>query len=1076
MPLVKLGPSANLRKLNSGGGDSFSVPSRWTQAAYGAGWPVNPLANAPEDVEIPRTIDYPMSVNATLTPRTGYGLMPFAQLLAAYEGVTEVKIPVNLIHRELSAYHPHLVDINGNEIDDHPYQWMCEHPDRRTPFNVWMTRFFQSAKVYDAPAVYLEQAGDGSTRGLHYIDGSTLFLIVDEYGNVPAPEPIDAYYARVSSGIPAGASRPLVEGGVTPVTSVAGFLDAYGKRLRSGLDVPTKVPAYTQIIKGTPFSWWSSDQIWYQPTIRRLNAPYGTSFIEQAWPWIMIIVNITAFELAHYRTGNMPEGFVTLPESWTGNSPDTIQALELAFNSRMEAGSATERMRLRMFPDGAKWTETKKPDFPAELYKQAWNNILHTIGIPPGEFGDIPSKGLGGKGFKDGNESDLSRSTIDPARAFLATPFNDILKRDGVDDAWFEMAPPLTETDPSALREMVFEGMAHGTYSLNDALGQLNLPPVGNVKDPDNIANKHLIIAGQAIFVVEDMSVVGGEAQPMLGGKSGGEPLSPEAPDGQPVEHTPDDMKTLMSIVRRIEAGESLSGKTLSLPSKSVVSTPLPTRADKMTQAEAGYVAKASNPNERCALCCHFQAPGGCAIVEGSISPEGWCEYWEPNEGGQTPTGPTSPTGSLGKVDATHADGAMVAVMIPAAVAKQLRAITEAIGLPDSAELETPDNMHVTLAFFPDSDAAKEREADILKSLETIAASTPPLDGKVQGFGVFNGNNGTKVLFALLDEPELPFLRTYVCAELDHQGIEYGKDYGFVPHITMAYFPEDFELPAGFEVPDIPASIGAVTLAFGPTYQDVTLKGHRESVASLSKSLGLTDDDDAYFGAPISREIPLIFPTASANGLEIVAMVPEGLPARAALWKPEGEERIELQEWIGGPQYVREEAAYLIDRALGFGLVPLAYVAESCGENGAAVMYTPLMGEALPPHLYGLPWIEKAAVLDFVLGQYDRHAFHNYGTHPDDPARPVLFDNGLCLPAEDTGFLCSPFVECQGALPLSLETMAALTTCLYDASTWFDVQQLVGMAAVVAAKRRVQRMIETGCVMVPELTDGSAGL
>jgi len=33
--------------------------------------------------------------------------------------------------------------------------------------------------------------------GLHYIDGSTLFVIVDETGNVPRPERIDTYAQRL---------------------------------------------------------------------------------------------------------------------------------------------------------------------------------------------------------------------------------------------------------------------------------------------------------------------------------------------------------------------------------------------------------------------------------------------------------------------------------------------------------------------------------------------------------------------------------------------------------------------------------------------------------------------------------------------------------------------------------------------------------------------------------------------------------------------------------------------------------------------------------------------------------------
>lgn len=32
--------------------------------------------------------------------------------------------------------------------------------------------------------------------------------------------------------------------------------------------------------------------------------------------------------------------------------------------------------------------------------------------------------------------------------------------------------------------------------------------------------------------------------------------------------------------------------------------------------------------SRRCALCAHFVAPGACQIVEGQISPQGWCRLF----------------------------------------------------------------------------------------------------------------------------------------------------------------------------------------------------------------------------------------------------------------------------------------------------------------------------------------------------------------------------------------------------------------------------------------------------------------
>lgn len=816
MPIARYGTSANLRKVASGGGESFGVPRAWTQSVYGSGQPIQPLSGT-QDTEIPRTIDFPISVNATLTPRTGYlGLMPFSEIKAAYDYVTECKLPVWLIAREMSSFIAHLVDDDGNEVSGHDYQWMCESPDRKKPFHRWLTRFLKNAKVYDAASVYLKPSANGSIEAMHCLDGSTLFVIVDQFGNTPDPEPVYDYAARSRrEGIP---DRTVsIPGSTVGPSSLDMFIDQYTSRQQHGLSVPDKIPAYTQIIKGTPFSWWSADQIWYMPQSDRLDAPYGESFIEAAWPWINILVNVVAFELGHYRTGNMPEGLVTLPPDWLAN-PDQLDFVEDLFNSRMTSDPKTQRNRLRFFPHDSKFEQTKKADFPKLLYQQCWQNILHAIGIPPSEFGDIPGGGLGGKGFKEGAQSDLSRNTLNPHRNFVNSLFNYVLERDGVTDVHFALDYPTEEIDPDKQRNAVYEGMAHGTYSLNDARGQLNLDPVGDPDDPKNPANWHLIVAGASVYVVEELQAQAGVAVPM-GGNAGGEPMDTDDPanvvDRDGKQHTPEDMKTLRQIMQNIQEHGTLDGKFISVPS-------------------------------------------------------------------------------------------------------------------------------------------------------------------------------------------------------------------------------------------------------GHTFsQDTATKPVEKSVVPLAKHCGVCPEDDDYFGAPISREIQLDFPADNhANGVEIVAMCPPGLPPKPGLWKPEGGERESLREWIGGAMYPREEAAYLLDRSLGFYLVPLAYVGEADEEEGAVIYYSQGMGRAIAPEDYAPQWTERAAVLEYIISQQDRGVKHNYGTHPDGPTRMVLFDNGLSFPVNPDLYCNSPFCALWVNQPLSDDVLNAMRVCRHDVSTWSDIRVLVGAEATQKALACLDRLLE----------------
>jgi High potential iron-sulfur protein len=52
-------------------------------------------------------------------------------------------------------------------------------------------------------------------------------------------------------------------------------------------------------------------------------------------------------------------------------------------------------------------------------------------------------------------------------------------------------------------------------------------------------------------------------------------------------------------------------------------------RADsgKVSQATAGYQATAKN-GQQCDSCSLFQAPSSCSLVDGSVSPTGWCKFY----------------------------------------------------------------------------------------------------------------------------------------------------------------------------------------------------------------------------------------------------------------------------------------------------------------------------------------------------------------------------------------------------------------------------------------------------------------
>lgn len=232
--------------------------------------------------------------------------------------------------------------------------------------------------------------------------------------------------------------------------------------------------------------------------------------------------------------------------------------------------------------------------------------------------------------------------------------------------------------------------------------------------------------------------------------------------------------------------------------------------------------------------------------------------------------------------------------------------------------------------------------------------------------------------------------------------------------------------------------------------------------ADFYKHCGVCNEDEQYYHAPLTREVPIDFPVQGANESEIVAMTPEGLPPRAALWKPEGGELDDLQDIIGGPQFLREEAAYLLNRAMGFRMVPVAYATHLDGEYGAALMYVNGRKPADDMHNYDPKWIQFGGVHDYIAGQIDRH-HGNWLTHPDDPLRPILIDNGLTFPESDRSVPASPFIEAIRGQVFDPYVYDMLQT-LRGHEVWDEIASLVGTVAVEHAKERLSQLLQDGMI------------
>jgi len=72
-------------------------------------------------------------------------------------------------------------------------------------------------------------------------------------------------------------------------------------------------------------------------------------------------------------------------------------------------------------------------------------------------------------------------------------------------------------------------------------------------------------------------------------------------------------------IVLLHSAGCAAGAAALLLPVKQAVA--------KMNQKSVAY-QDTPKDDQKCSNCSLFQEPNACTLVDGEISPEGWCKFW----------------------------------------------------------------------------------------------------------------------------------------------------------------------------------------------------------------------------------------------------------------------------------------------------------------------------------------------------------------------------------------------------------------------------------------------------------------
>ena len=348
---------------------------RWQEAPFGPGLPLEPwfgwqnLRGKPAQEE-PRTFDYVPSVNVTIAPRLAYGLMGFSQLKYYMDGIPENAMLRRMMIEEMKGLQPVITDQDGNPAEDEDTAWMTTYPDRYTAFPMWLSRFLDDVITYDAGAVLLIRGStskviskaDMGYEGLfepaqpwvcdcgYHCNGKQLYCPFCR-----RPIPLELYQRKLATIGSIGVNNLLTSIKFDEATR---YPETYNHSLKKfdttanqvtamriidgstllaliderGEQPAPPAPAFTQIIRGTPFLWLTTEQLWYRPRQYRLDAPYGRTATEDALRSLEYLDNLWTSETDMYCYDDQTEilskrGWVKFPDLVTEDEVATLSPI-----------------------------------------------------------------------------------------------------------------------------------------------------------------------------------------------------------------------------------------------------------------------------------------------------------------------------------------------------------------------------------------------------------------------------------------------------------------------------------------------------------------------------------------------------------------------------------------------------------------------------------------------------------------------------------------------------------------------------------------------------------------------------
>ena len=305
------------------------------RAFFPPGYPLQP--QAPVEAS-GRKYDYPFYYNVQIQPRA-YSSITFDMLRDISRHSYDVmRLVIETCKSQISAQEWAIIPRDpqpknktipaGTQDRIKELKEFFTKPDQKRPFSQWIRMLVEDLLVIDAPCLYVRRCQDGTPYSLNPVDGATIALKLDYWGDTPQ-------YPEI---------------------------------------------AYQQVIKGLPALDYTTQDIIYFPYNQATDRAYGYSPVEQ----ILITLNIAArrqtYQLSYFKDGTDTPFLLSAPPDFT---PAQLENLNAWYNS-MFVDNQRQRWRTVILPNGSKpisWPESQKHALKDEMDDWLATVMAYAFGV-----------------------------------------------------------------------------------------------------------------------------------------------------------------------------------------------------------------------------------------------------------------------------------------------------------------------------------------------------------------------------------------------------------------------------------------------------------------------------------------------------------------------------------------------------------------------------------------------------------------------------------------------------------------------------------------------------------------------